>query len=100
MQRLDWFLAFSQITFPVFLLIPTIITAYKVYIPVEQIIRFFVILWWYFQLISIVSLFLAGLAGEGGIFIFLLISIVLVGWALVYVTVWTVHEQVRIEDNL
>ena len=96
MARLEWFLSFAQITFPVFLLVPTLITSFHVIIPLSKLGRFLVVLWIDYLVIVVALAWSAVVQKDWAIFGFLIISIVLIGIALFYLTKWTLDEQLWI----
>ena len=95
MPNLEWLLAFGQITFPVFLLIPALITSFRTPIPARDLGRFFVILWVDYGVIVLGSAL--GVHRNVMNLAFLIFSVVLIGIALFYVMRWTLQEQIHIE---
>ncbi|HID29646.1 MAG TPA: hypothetical protein EYP19_06520 [Desulfobacterales bacterium] len=99
MARLEWVLSFAQITFPVFLLIPTLITSFHVSITPLKLGRFFVALWVDYLVIVVALAWSAVVQEDWAILGFLIVSMVLIGIALFYVTKWTLDEQLWIWMN-
>lgn len=95
MLRLDWILAFAQITFPILLLIPTLISSFHISLPLADVGRYFVLVWVYYVVIVLGSTL--DVQKDWLTISFLTFSVVIIGIALFYVTRWTLQEQVEID---
>ena len=98
MQRsidISLILSFAQITFPVFLLVPPLITAFRRFVvPPLQLARFFLILMFDYTVIVFVSTLHLIIKMDWLSAGFLVVSVVLSTIALYYIMRWTIHEQI------
>lgn len=100
MPRFDLFLSFVEIVFPVFLLIPPLVTSFSVLIPLSEVAAFFVLLWVDYAVIVIAEATSAVLDSAWIVFFLLIVSAILVGVTLFLVMRWTLHEQAYLEATL
>jgi len=95
MAHLEWFLSFAEITFPVFLLIPSLITSFRRQaIPPVELGRLYFGLLMYYLTIILTILCSLGAQGSWVAFVITIISATLVSWSLFYIMRWTLQEQI------
>lgn len=93
MPRLEWLLSFTEITFPIFLLVPSLVGALGLYIPLIELAKVYLVAG--VQYVFIVFALVYGLVAEGCWLplVFLIISSILVALGFFYVTKWTLRMQ-------
>lgn len=98
MLGLERFLTFAEITFPVFLLVPPLITSFKILVLPTEMARFFFLLWADYVVITTAAGWLVITSNDCAWlpFVFLAVSGILVVVSLFYITRWTLQEQTRI----
>ena len=96
MPHLEWFLSFAEITFPVFLLTPTLITSFRrVFVHPVDLARFYAALLAHYLTIVLAIVYSLGAKSAELTFVFLLVSVALVSRGILYVMKWTIEEQVK-----
>lgn len=100
MPGIELFLSFVQIVFPIFLLIPPLITSFNVLIPLSEVAAFFVLLWVDYAVLVIVEASSAVIDSAWIVVFLIIVSAILVGVTLFLVMRWTLHEQAYLEATL
>ena len=94
MSSCQLFFTFAEITFPMALLVPGLLTSMRVLVPVEDMATVYSLLASYYLVISGVAVYSLAARAERSLFCVTVACVFLVGWILFYVIRWTLHQQV------
>lgn len=96
-DTLSTFLAFAEIIFPILLLVPPLITAFRKFVvPPIDLGRFFSWLLFFYFTVLIAAILSALIQGAWGSFGLLIVSAIPATIGIDYVVRWTLHEQLEI----
>lgn len=100
MPNLDWLLSFAEITFPIFLLVPSLVGGLGKHISPIELVRFYLVLLVQYLIIGLALAYGLGAEGDWQTFGLLIVSAVLVSVGLWYVMRWTLFRHFAIYTGL